>query len=327
MLIHTLPPELLCQIASYLDPIAFGSLRLVNHEVYHQTFHSFTDRVASQSWSLYASSLETLQAAASDERLHPRLTALRLSTNNVIGLHKRVFDEYREILMARGETFTSDTEAAQAIITQFSKPRPEQHCFIRKTQDELPYVRPDGALIARALDAMPALRAIELGEWCPRGKEFDIGHGNHAFNDDPLYALSESRRFYHDPPDSERLIAGDPLRDKRCRLSECFQLLLDALSLCDSSTHRLHRLSALEHGFPTGSLLTRQWPARHAKNTPRELRMITVNQLSPLAQSDEKYLALQPVLLHLRELRLALRMKLMCREDRNPERPHGCRHS
>lgn len=315
MSLHTLPAELLSQVASYLDPISFGFLRLASRLLHHQIFQVFVDRVIAQRWALIPASLKTLRAAASDERLQPLFKTFRLSTHQLFALDTATKNKYREILNARGETFKSDNELSMAIIVEFSQLPPEKRARMRDPEYGQSCVPPDGALIASTLDAMPALRTIEVGEWCSPGDTYDVGHGNHVLDADPLFRLCPlyEEISYRECPESDPHSHKFARQHCQSRLSKSFQLVLDALSISGSKASKLERLSALLYG-PCREKLKHPELERQNVLTPVQL-----NELSTLEQGSASYTALRPALWNLQELRLALRV------DRDFKPTHVCR--
>jgi len=165
MALPVLPSELLNHIASFLDPIALDKLRLTAKGIYAKTFDDYARRVLGQRWLLAREeSLETLMDIAVDERFRDKLTDLRFSTHMLSVYEVDVYDNE--------PADDKDSEKGLTLWRHFVKLYREQTHFVR-------FGRPQ-AILTHAFTKMPALRAVEIGEWCSPGlreQSYRIGWG------------------------------------------------------------------------------------------------------------------------------------------------------
>lgn len=157
MLLLQLPPELLDCIASLLDPLALGQLRLTGQEAYSKTFHDFSRRVLGQQWLMREDSLNTLMAVGDDRQLKDSLTRLWLGTHALDEFHNPM----RQLPRSTWDAFVSAS---------------------KEQADFRAYGRPT-AIITMVLYKTPALRDIEIGQFCQPNEDYRLGWGGNRLSD------------------------------------------------------------------------------------------------------------------------------------------------
>ena len=274
-----LPAELWELIASFVDANTLSALRLTSRMFYDCTLETFTTKVTKRRWLLRAASLDTLRAAASNPHLRERLTTFRLGTHALTSWVERP-----------DEPHWRDAWEAELM---------EQHLLTWRRRETNEPMGPGAALIADALHDLPALRRIEIGEWCTAATGFEIGHGGRQSRNgsaqylDPAFRSAKmyTTEVLHDGRPELYIEEGDNMNQPRSRLSECFQHTLHALMIkrSEHNAQPLESLSALLYDGRT-----------------KTLRGILTDDMQKLKQGSKTFRALQPALADLRELSLAV---------------------
>ncbi|KAK5121786.1 hypothetical protein LTR85_004661 [Meristemomyces frigidus] len=176
MSLNGLPPELVERIAQLLDPMALGNLRLTAREVYDKTFHDYSRRVLGQRWLLTREeSMRTLMDVACDPRFRNKLTELRIDTHTLL--------EYWDEDASDDEDDDDEDDNHRNDDDKRSKEKPAReeawrHFIVLHREQDLfmEYLRPT-AMLTLALTKLPALRNVEVGEWCRSGQFPRYGWG------------------------------------------------------------------------------------------------------------------------------------------------------
>ncbi|KAK4544861.1 hypothetical protein LTR36_003765 [Oleoguttula mirabilis] len=280
MSLDEIPPELLEHIASFLDPLALGNLRLTAQDVHDKTFHDYTRRVLDQRWLLTREeSLRTLMEVANDSRFREKLTDLHIDTHTL--------SEWDDSLLDLGVHLTKP-ERLEAW----------RH-FVRFYREQDQYInceRP-AAMLTLSMAKLPALRSIEVGEWCsqiPVDGSNKIGWGGKRIERLTKQYLNPYE--FGDPPDDDDIDEDDEQLWNSMgsvyteNLTFHFSTLLTALSVAQ---HPIEQLSVGRWRFDD-------------VESVEELHGVDITNVQSLHQHGPLHQGLRVAFRALKSLRLAL---------------------
>jgi hypothetical protein len=290
-----LPPELLDGVLSNLNVDSLRAIRLTNRVLYDRTFDTFANKVANQRWLFRETSLAALKAAGSHPRLRERIEKFCL------GSHKGQWVEFPTLFCC--ERNSKIATAMERIDRDLGD--------LEDWKDTKTNGADHGAVvIADVIQNLPALRGIEIGELCKPGALYQIGWlgsewpkcagecrgtkrvdwegrdpGDYAYELD-LEAL-----------DIVQLETAHADARHRCtrhwKLSMCFQEILHALTLI-RPTPGTQALESLSVGSYDGK--------------KRRIFGVGLKDMEDLQEESQYFIALQPVLADVRELKLAVEL-------------------
>jgi hypothetical protein len=295
MCLDDLPPELLDGVLSNLNVDSLRAIRLTNRVLYNRTFDTFANKVANQRWLFRETSLAALKAAGSHPRLRERIEKFCL------GSHKGQWVEFPTLFCC--ERNSKIATAMERIDRDLGD--------LEDWKDTKTNGADHGAVvIADVIQNLPALRGIEIGELCKPGALYQIGWlgsewpkcagecrgtkrvdwegrdpGDYAYELD-LEAL-----------DIVQLETAHADARHRCtrhwKLSMCFQEILHALTLI-RPTPGTQALESLSVGSYDGK--------------KRRIFGVGLKDMEDLQEESQYFIALQPVLADVRELKLAVEL-------------------
>jgi hypothetical protein len=295
MCLDDLPPELLDGVLSNLNVDSLRAIRLTNRVLYDRTFDTFANKVANQRWLFRETSLAALKAAGSHPRLRERIEKFCL------GSHKGQWVEFPTLFCC--ERNSKIATAMERIDRDLGD--------LEDWKDTKTNGADHGAVvIADVIQNLPALRGIEIGELCKPGALYQIGWlgsewpkcagecrgtkrvdwegrdpGDYAYELD-LEAL-----------DIVQLETAHADARHRCtrhwKLSICFQEILHALTLI-RPTPGTQALESLSVGSYDGK--------------KRRIFGVGLKDMEDLQEESQYFIALQPVLADVRELKLAVEL-------------------
>jgi hypothetical protein len=295
MCLDDLPPELLDGVLSNLNVDSLRAIRLTNRVLYDRTFDTFANKVANQRWLFRETSLAALKAAGSHPRLRERIEKFCL------GSHKGQWVEFPTLFCC--ERNSKIATAMERIDRDLGD--------LEDWKDTKTNGADHGAVvIADVIQNLPALRGIEIGELCKPGALYQIGWlgsewpkcagecrgtkrvdwegrdpGDYAYELD-LEAL-----------DIVQLETAHADARHRCtrhwKLSMCFQEILHALTLI-RPTPGTQALESLSVGSYDGK--------------KRRIFGVGLKDMEDLQEESQYFIALQPVLADVRELKLAVEL-------------------
>jgi hypothetical protein len=295
MCLDDLPPELLDGVLSNLNVDSLRAIRLTNRVLYNRTFDTFANKVANQRWLFRETSLAALKAAGSHPRLRERIEKFCL------GSHKGQWVEFPTLFCC--ERNSKIATAMERIDRDLGD--------LEDWKDTKTNGADHGAVvIADVIQNLPALRGIEIGELCKPGALYQIGWlgsewpkcagecrgtkrvdwegrdpGDYAYELD-LEAL-----------DIVQLETAHADARHRCtrhwKLSICFQEILHALTLI-RPTPGTQALESLSVGSYDGK--------------KRRIFGVGLKDMEDLQEESQYFIALQPVLADVRELKLAVEL-------------------
>lgn len=282
MSLADLPPEMVERIASFLDPLALGAMRLTCHDARNKSNDEFRHRVLNQQWLLQEDSLSTLTEIAQDGRFQDKLTSLRLGTHAMYAFDLDQTNRSYDRMPDRSSAWTA-----------FLKYTRQQDNFL---QSERPT-----AMLTAAMIWMPALRNVEIGQWCIGSEEARIGWGGNIIH----HATGSGMcGMWHSKPPRHGALSGDALKRYCPNFTDTVAIVFtNFLSALSVTHHPIERLSVV---FYHGHL----WP-------------MDVTFMQTLTPGTDYHRGVTSALTRLKTLRLALEYRWMGRSHVDNPDPNG----